>query len=51
MAEDHEKDAIIVTGAGSGIGYALTRRLLDEGFLVSAWDIECNVEIQRSGEP
>ena len=40
MAEDHQKDAIIVTGAGSGIGYALTLRVLDEGFLVSAWDIE-----------
>ena len=38
--QDHEKDAVIVTGAGSGIGYALTRRLLDEGFLVSGWDIE-----------
>jgi NAD(P)-dependent dehydrogenase (short-subunit alcohol dehydrogenase family) len=33
-------DTMIVTGAGSGIGHALTRRLLDEGFHVSAWDTE-----------
>ena len=29
---------VIVTGAGSGIGCALTRRMLSEGFHVSAWD-------------
>jgi NAD(P)-dependent dehydrogenase (short-subunit alcohol dehydrogenase family) len=33
-------DTMIVTGAGSGIGHALTRRLLTEGFHVSAWDTE-----------
>tara|TARA_R110002126_G_scaffold63684_12_gene163248 strand:+ start:281 stop:997 length:717 start_codon:yes stop_codon:yes gene_type:complete len=31
-------DTMIVTGAGSGIGHALTRRLLKENFHVSAWD-------------
>jgi NAD(P)-dependent dehydrogenase (short-subunit alcohol dehydrogenase family) len=36
---DVAKGAVIVTGAGSGIGYALTRRLLDEGYAVSAWDL------------
>ena len=40
MALDHESDAVIVTGAGSGIGYGITRRLLDEGYRVSGWDIE-----------
>tara|TARA_R110002072_G_scaffold1083_20_gene8852 strand:+ start:671 stop:1378 length:708 start_codon:yes stop_codon:yes gene_type:complete len=31
---------MIVTGAGSGIGHALTRRLLKENFHVSAWDTD-----------
>ena len=31
-------ETIIVTGAGSGIGFALTERLLAENFRVSAWD-------------
>lgn len=31
---------MIVTGAGSGIGSALTRRLLDENYHVSAWDTD-----------
>ena len=31
-------ETMIVTGAGSGIGHALTQRLLTEGFHVSAWD-------------
>ena len=29
----------MVTGAGSGIGYAITRRLLEAGYAVSAWDV------------
>lgn len=33
-------ETMIVTGAGSGIGHALTRRLLGEGFHVSAWDTD-----------
>lgn len=39
MARNHDNDTVIVTGAGSGIGYALTRRLLDEGYRVSGWDV------------
>ena len=31
-------DTVIVTGAGSGFGLALTRRLLEEKFRVEAWD-------------
>ncbi len=31
--------AVIVSGAGSGIGHAVTCRLLDEGYGVSAWDV------------
>jgi|MDTA01.1.fsa_nt_gb 2-hydroxycyclohexanecarboxyl-CoA dehydrogenase len=31
-------DTVIVTGAGSGFGLALTRRLLEESFRVEAWD-------------
>jgi NAD(P)-dependent dehydrogenase (short-subunit alcohol dehydrogenase family) len=31
---------IIVTGAGQGIGLAISRRLLHEGYRVSAWDID-----------
>ena len=31
-------DTVIVTGAGSGFGLALTRRLLEENFRVEAWD-------------
>ena len=35
------KDAtIVVTGAGSGIGYAVARRVRDAGYAVSAWDVE-----------
>lgn len=33
-------ETMIVTGAGSGIGHALTRRLLQENFHVSAWDTD-----------
>ena len=31
--------AIVVTGAGNGIGREITRLLLDQGTPVSAWDI------------
>lgn len=33
-------ETMIVTGAGSGIGAALTRRLLAENYHVSAWDTD-----------
>ena len=33
-------DTMIVTGAGSGIGHGLTRKLLAEGYRVSAWDAD-----------
>ena len=33
-------ETMIVTGAGSGIGQALTRRLLAENYHVSAWDTD-----------
>ncbi len=39
MAQDSKDATIVVTGAGSGIGYAVTRRLLDAGYAVSAWDV------------
>ena len=39
MAQDRNGATIVVTGAGSGIGYAITRRLLDVGYAVSAWDV------------
>ena len=39
MAQDSKDATIVVTGAGSGIGYAVTRRLLDSGYAVSAWDV------------
>ncbi|NBP74055.1 MAG: SDR family NAD(P)-dependent oxidoreductase, partial [Alphaproteobacteria bacterium] len=31
-------ETMIVTGAGSGIGLGLTRKLLTEGYRVAAWD-------------
>lgn len=39
MARNATKRAVVVTGAGSGIGFALTKRLLDDGYPVSAWDV------------
>jgi len=38
--ENRVSGAVIVSGAGSGIGHAVTRRLLDWGYRVSAWDID-----------
>jgi len=40
MAQDRNGTTMVVTGAGSGIGNAVTRRLLDVGYAVSAWDVE-----------
>jgi|SRR5690242_12739235 len=34
-----ETGAVVVTGAGGGIGSVLVRRLLAEGYAVSAWDV------------
>ncbi len=39
MAQEPKGATIVVTGAGSGIGYAITRRLLEAGYAVSAWDV------------
>ncbi len=33
-------ETIIVTGAGSGIGFSLTQKLLAENYKVAAWDID-----------
>ena len=37
---DTNSGAVIVTGAGSGIGQEITRRLLARGTTVSAWDVK-----------
>ena len=34
-----EKGTICVSGAAGGIGETLVRRLLEEGYTVSAWDL------------
>ena len=34
-----DRGAYVVTGAGSGLNFEITRRLLDAGCTVSAWDI------------
>jgi len=40
MVEDTQpRPAIVVTGAGSGIGYAAASLFLDKGYRVLAWDI------------
>ena len=39
MSKPDEKGAVCVTGAAGGIGVVLVRRLLDEGYGVSAWDM------------
>ena len=39
IAQEPKGTTIVVTGAGSGIGYAITRRLLEAGYVVSAWDV------------
>ena len=38
MSKPDEKGAVCVTGAAGGIGVVLVRRLLEEGYGVSAWD-------------
>ena len=38
-AQEPKGATIVVTGAGSGIGYAVTRRLLEAGYVISAWDV------------
>ena len=39
ISQEPKGATIVVTGAGSGIGYAITRRLLEAGYVVSAWDV------------
>ena len=39
MSKPDEKGAVCVTGAAGGIGVVLVRRLLEEGYGVSAWDM------------
>ncbi len=38
MVQEAKGATMVVTGAGSGIGYAVARRLLEAGYAVSAWD-------------
>jgi NAD(P)-dependent dehydrogenase (short-subunit alcohol dehydrogenase family) len=38
MSINGEKPVVVVTGAGSGIGYACAMLLLAKGYCVSAWD-------------
>ena len=39
MSKPDHKGTVCVTGAAGGIGEVLVRRLLDEGYAVSAWDL------------
>lgn len=39
MSKPEPKGAVCVTGAAGGIGEVLVRRLLQEGYAVSAWDL------------
>jgi len=39
VSKPDEKGAVCVTGAAGGIGEVLVRRLLEEGYGVSAWDM------------
>lgn len=40
MSSEGEKGAVVVTGAGSGIGHGLSVRLAAEGYRVAACDVE-----------
>ena len=50
MSKPDEKGAVCVTGAAGGIGVALVRRLLEEGYGVSAWDMAPGPLAELSGE-
>ena len=39
MSDTSAQGAVVVTGAGSGIGREITRLLLEQGIPVSAWDL------------
>ncbi len=39
IAQEPKGTTIVVTGAGSGIGYAIARLLLEASYAVSAWDV------------
>ena len=40
LAKSYPNKTAIITGAGSGLGFALTKRLLDDGWFVFALDID-----------
>jgi NAD(P)-dependent dehydrogenase (short-subunit alcohol dehydrogenase family) len=46
---DHSGHAVIVTGAGSGIGRATARRLADEGAAVAVWDVNAQAALETTG--
>jgi 2-hydroxycyclohexanecarboxyl-CoA dehydrogenase len=39
MTAASDKGTVVVTGAAGGLGMAVTRRLLADGFAVAAWDV------------
>lgn len=51
MGERFEGRRVLVTGAGSGIGLAVTRRLLDEGAAVVGADLDPTAAAEAGAEP
>lgn len=51
MRAENDKNAVMVTGAASGIGYACVRNLLRDGVSVVAADLaDIPVELVATGE-